>query len=77
MDTEPSLTNLNEIFKIPIFFDKNVKILNESIQTDLELTKSNESSTEKPIYDHIFNPVLETDKIVIQQFSKYYTTRRR
>ncbi len=73
MDTEPSLTNLNEIFKIPIFFNEKVKILNESVQNDLELTKTNEENIEKPIYEYIFNPVLETDKIVIQQFSKYYT----
>jgi len=67
------LDNINEIFKIPIFYNKNVQKLNEHIVTDLELVNSIEKD-EPSIYNNVFNPSSKPDSKVIEQFANYYTT---
>ena len=45
--------NINDIFKIPIFYNTNIQKLNDNIINDLELVKSiNPEDT--PIYENIF-----------------------
>jgi len=68
------LDNINDIFKIPIFYNENAKILNENVINDLELVKSTYANSEQPIYEDIFKPNSESDTKVLTQFSKYYTT---
>ena len=54
--TKPySLDNMNNIFKIPICYNKQVKQLSDSVVTDLELLKSIDNK-ESSIYDNIFTP---------------------
>jgi len=67
------LDNINEIFKIPICYNKNVQKLNDHIVTDLELVKSIEKE-EQSIYNNVFNPSSKPDLKVIEQFANYYTT---
>ncbi len=47
------LDNINEIFKIPIFFNEDTKILDSNVINDLELVTTKEEN-EQPIYNHIF-----------------------
>jgi hypothetical protein len=68
------LDNINDIFKIPIFYNEDTKILNENVINDLELVESNINNSETPIYEHLFKPNSESDIKVLTQFSKYYTT---
>ena len=68
-----SLDNMNELFKIPICYNTDVKKLNDSVINDLELVKSIDKD-EQSIYDTFFNPSNKTSKNVIEQFARYYTT---
>ena len=67
------LENINEIFKIPIYYNDNVKKLNNSVITDLELVKSIETD-EPSIYDNVFKPSNKLSSKVIEQFANNYTT---
>ena len=68
-----SLDSVNEIFKIPIIYNKDIKKLNDTIVNDLELVTSIDKE-EASIYDNIFNPSNKPSAKIIQQFSSYYTT---
>jgi hypothetical protein len=65
--------NVNDIFKIPIFYNTNVQKLNDNIINDLELVESI-NAEESPIYENIFKPSNKLSLQVIQQISNYYTT---
>jgi hypothetical protein len=65
--------NVNDIFKIPIFYNTNVQKLNDNIILDLELVESI-NAEESPIYENIFKPSNKLSLQVIQQISNYYTT---
>jgi len=70
------LDNINEIFKIPIFFNEDTKILDSNVINDLELVTTKEEN-EQPIYNHIFKPTVKTDFKILEQMSKYYTTNKK
>ena len=71
-----------EIFKLPICFNSQVKILKEDIINDLELNKTilNESESSelkeisKPIYNHVFNPTNSLGNKILEILPSYYTT---
>ena len=68
-----NLENINDIFKIPIFYNDKVKKLNENIVNELELVKSIEKN-ENSIYENVFKPNNKLSSKVIEQFAHYYTT---
>ena len=65
---------MNEVFKLPIYYnDKKVK-LNQTIVDNLELVKTVDMSGGDPIYSYYFNSNNELSKNLISQMSQYYTT---
>ena len=65
---------INDHFKLPIFYnDKKMKI-KQHIVTDLELVKTVDASGCKPIYNYVFNNDNDISQKLIEQFSDYYTT---
>jgi len=66
-------TNVYDAFKIPIFYNKEVKILNETIINDLELVKTIETDNSS-IYDNVFKPSNKPALNILEQFASYYTT---
>jgi len=68
-----SLDDVNTVFKIPIFYNKNVKKLNESVINDLELVKSLDKD-EPSIYDNVFKPSNKPTNKIIEQVATSYTT---
>jgi len=68
-----SLDNVNEVFKLPIVYNQNVKKLNDNVINDLELVNSIDKD-ESSIYDNVFNPTNNPSKKVVEQFVGYYTT---
>ena len=75
--TNPNNNLINKIFTPPICFSSNVKILNSTIVSDLELNKTiinNDELQDKPIYEYIFNPTNSLGKIVLEELPNYYTT---
>ena len=72
-----SLSIVNEIndhFKLPIFYnDKKIKI-KQHIVNDLELVKTVDASGCKPIYNYFFNNDNDISEKLIEQVSEYYTT---
>jgi MutS domain V len=73
-DSRVSLDNINNIFKIPIFFNDETKKLETNILNDLELVKTNDSNEEQPVYNCIFKPSAESDIHILEQVANYYTT---
>ena len=74
-----------DIFKLPICFNPEVKILKDAIITDLELNKTITSEAEtdadaelketnKPIYSHVFNPTNSLGNKILEILPSYYTT---
>jgi hypothetical protein len=70
-----------EIFKLPICFNSKVKILKESIINDLELKSIIDPSpsdlketSDKPIYNYIFNPTNILGTKILETLPSYYTT---
>jgi hypothetical protein len=83
------LDAVNEIFKPPIFYNSETKILNKTIINDLELLKTiNETplvkkegykedileKEDKPIYNYVFKPTNFLGEKVLNSLSTYYTT---
>ena len=68
-----NLENINEHFKLPIFYNKDKIALKEEIINDLELVKTIDPSC-NPIYHHAFEPQSEFSEKIIQQMQTYYTT---
>ena len=60
-------------FKYPIEYLENKNVLNESIKDDLELLKTYDEKN-KPIYEHLLQPISIVGKKSIEKFSNYYTT---
>ena len=69
------LMEIDLIFKLPINFNSNKKEINLSIVQDLELIKSNDSN-EICIYNYILNPSNCFGDLILNSFSKYYSTFR-
>ena len=72
----------SEIFKLPICFNLKVKILKETIIDDLELKNIINTSDDpdlkepsnKPIYNHVFNPTNILGHNMLEILPSYYTT---
>ena len=81
---EASFDSINDIFKLPIFYNSETKILNTSIINDLELLKTVEvdikkenvdvEKEDKPIYNYVFNPTSSLAKKVLEVLPTFYTT---
>ena len=68
------VNEINEHFKLPIYYnDKKMKI-KQHIVTDLELIKTVDASGCKPIYNYFFNNDNTISEKLIEQVSEYYTT---
>ena len=72
-DTNCSLENINEQFKIPIRYNSECLSLNETVTNDLELVKTCETE-ESPIYHNVFNPTDKASQKIVEQFATHYTT---
>jgi energy-coupling factor transporter ATP-binding protein EcfA2 len=68
------VNEINEHFKLPIYYnDKKMKI-KQHIVTDLELIQTVDASGCKPIYNYFFNNDNTISEKLIEQVSEYYTT---
>jgi hypothetical protein len=64
---------INDFFKMPIYYNANKVELNKNIVSDLELVSTIDQSC-NPIYEYCFNNDNDVSKKLIEQVSKYYTT---
>ena len=67
------VTEINQYFKVPIYYNDKKAELNKNIITDLELISTVDASCE-PIYSHYFNNDNDVSKKLTEQITKYYTT---
>ena len=67
------MTEINNYFKLPIYYNNNKTELKKNIVSDLELVTTIDLSC-NPIYTYCFNNDNDISKILINQISKYYTT---
>ena len=68
------INEMNDYFKVPIFYnDKKVKI-KQHVSEDLELVKTIDASGCKPMYNYFFNNENELSSKLTEQMSEYYTT---
>ena len=72
MTTTTIVNNLNEHFKMPIYYNKNKLELKENIVSDLELVKTVDPST-NPIYSFCFNNDNDVSIAINNQIARYYT----
>ena len=69
-----TINEINQHFKLPIYYnDKKVKI-KQNIIDDLELVKTIDASGCQPIYNYFFNNDNDLSEKLIEQVSEYYTT---
>jgi hypothetical protein len=64
---------INEYFKLPIYYNADKVELKKNIIADLELVSTIDLSC-NPIYEYCFNNNNDISKKLIEQISKYYTT---
>jgi hypothetical protein len=67
------INEINNYFKLPIYYNKDKTELKKNIVSDLELVSTVDPSC-NPIYTYCFNNDNDISKILINQVSKYYTT---
>jgi hypothetical protein len=72
-ETLNKANEINEFFKMPIYYNANKVELKKNIVTDLELVSTIDQSC-NPIYEYCFNNNNDISKKLIEQVSKYYTT---
>jgi len=70
--SESNIEQLNNHFKLPIFYNAKKIELKEEIVKDLELVETIDLSSNS-IYDHIFEPETSFAKSVVKQMKNYYT----
>ena len=74
MSTMNTISEMNDYFKLPIFYNgKKVKI-KKNIINDLELVKTIDASGCEPIYSYFFNNDNDLSKKLTEQVAEYYTT---
>jgi hypothetical protein len=73
MSSESKINEINDHFKIPIFYNESKVELNKNIVKDLELIETIDSSC-NPIYNFCFDNDNDVSKKLNQQLCKYYTT---
>jgi hypothetical protein len=69
----PIITNMNEVFKLPIYYNSKKVEIKTNIITDLELITTIEESCD-PIYAYFFNTDNEVSTKISEQIANYYTT---
>ncbi len=67
------MSDITNIFKLPIQYNDSTKKLNTNIIEDLELVKTVDSE-ETPIYNYVFKSSNVLGKTVLDSIPKYYTT---
>jgi hypothetical protein len=67
------IDEINEYFKMPIYYNEDKVELNKNIIADLELITTIDQSC-NPIYTYCFNNDNDVSKKLIEQTTKYYTT---
>jgi len=73
MSDETKINEINEHFKIPIYYNDNKVEINKNIIEDLELVKTVDTSC-NPIYTYCFDNDNDVSKKLNEQICKYYTT---
>jgi len=73
VETLNKANEINDFFKMPIYYNANKVELKKNIVTDLELVSTIDQSC-NPIYEYCFNNDNDVSKKLIEQVSKYYTT---
>jgi hypothetical protein len=76
IDIDIDIYKINEHFKLPIYYNEDKMEVDKHIIDDLELNQTIDPSG-TPIYDHIFQPKTDFGKLMMVQFSKWYTTDKR
>lgn len=72
MNEESKVNEINEYFKLPIYYNTNKIELNKNIINDLELISTVDQSC-NPIYNLCFNNDNDVSKKITEQISSYYT----
>jgi hypothetical protein len=70
--TETKINEVNDYFKLPIYYNENKIELNKNIVNDLELISTIDQSC-NPIYSFCFDNDNDISKKITEQISKYYT----
>ena len=73
MSSDSKINEINDHFKIPIFYNENKVELNKNIIKDLELIETIDTSC-NPIYTFCFDNDNDVSKKLNQQLCTYYTT---
>jgi len=73
MSSDSKINEINEYFKMPIYYNENKIELNKNIINDLELIETIDSSS-NPIYSFCFDNDNDVSKKLNEQICKYYTT---
>jgi hypothetical protein len=73
MNSNTKIDEINDYFKLPIYYNKKKVELNKNISKDLELVETIEPSGNS-IYSYYFNNDNDISKKLICQISNYYTT---
>jgi hypothetical protein len=73
MSSESKINEINDYFKIPIFYNENKVELSKNIIKDLELVETIDTSC-NPIYTFCFDNDNDVSKKLNEQLSTYYTT---
>ena len=69
----PRVENINDHFKLPIFYNEHKVALKQNIIDDLELIKTIDMSC-APVYHHLLNTNNELSNKIADQMSIYYTS---
>jgi hypothetical protein len=73
MSSESKINEINNYFKIPIYYNDNKVEINKNIISDLELVNTIDSSN-NPIYTYLFDNNNDVSTKINEQISQYYTT---
>jgi ABC-type multidrug transport system fused ATPase/permease subunit len=73
MSSESKINEINEHFKLPIYYNENKIELNKNIINDLELITTVDTSS-NPLYNFCFDNDNDISKKINEQIVKYYTT---
>ena len=70
-----TLTEINDIFHIPMFYHTNIQVVDPVLLSNLEIVSVNaENDNSEPIYNIVFNPQTAIGEQIVQQTAMYYTT---
>ena len=73
MSSESKINEINNFFKIPIYYNDNKVEINQNIISDLELVKTIDASSNS-IYTYFFDNNNDVSTKINEQISQYYTT---